>query len=239
MRRLVIGDVHGCADTLKALIFDEIKIQNSDSLYFLGDYIDRGPKSKQVIDLLIDLSQKYSCTFLGGNHEEVAVMVYRKEVLRNKQHKWFRSSNPHLNNWLRMGGKEFLDSFGVDSILQVPESYIIWMENLKNVEPLDDYILVHAGLNFHIPNIFDDHHAMRWTRSFETDMQKTGNRPVVHGHVPVSLDLILQCASDTKCGFIPLDNGCVYQKRLGMGNLVALDLDTRQIYVQGNIDGVD
>ena len=49
-RKIIIGDIHGCFLTLNKLLFDDLKINKSDTLYFLGDYIDRGPSSKQVID---------------------------------------------------------------------------------------------------------------------------------------------------------------------------------------------
>jgi hypothetical protein len=71
-RILAIGDIHGCANTFHKLIFDEIKIRKSDTIYCIGDYIDRGPDSKAVIDLILDLRKKgYQLRTLRGNHEQL------------------------------------------------------------------------------------------------------------------------------------------------------------------------
>ncbi len=69
MKTYVISDIHGCHKTLVALL-DKITLSKSDFVYFLGDYINKGTQSKQVVDLLIDLkNQGYNITCLKGNHE--------------------------------------------------------------------------------------------------------------------------------------------------------------------------
>jgi serine/threonine protein phosphatase 1 len=77
---------------------------------------------------------------------------------------------------------------------------------------------------------------MMWLREFDVDLTKTGGRRVLHGHVPVSLDLIQQTLEQPTFHFIDLDNGCVYRDRSGMGNLVALNLDTETLHIQPNIE---
>lgn len=70
-RTFVIGDIHGCADELDVLL-RALQVEAGDAVCFLGDYIDRGPASRAVLDLLIDLSAGPShCTFLKGNHEDM------------------------------------------------------------------------------------------------------------------------------------------------------------------------
>lgn len=72
MRTIVIADIHGHPKTLKGLLYDTLKIQKSDSLFFLGDYIDRGPNSVAVIDELMLLREMgYDASFLMGNHEHM------------------------------------------------------------------------------------------------------------------------------------------------------------------------
>lgn len=238
MRRFAIGDVHGCYHTLKKLIEEKIILQPADTVYFLGDLIDRGPLSKKVLDYIQDLIQRgFNCQIIGGNHEEVACKVYRNEIeLNKKKFRLFKSKNPHLDLWLKMGGTDFLESFQVSQISDIPVSYIEWMESFKNCIILDDYILVHAGLNFNIPDIYQDEHAMRWIREFEVDLSKTENRVVVHGHVPLSLDFIEDCVNNPDTTFIPLDNGCVYRGRASMGHLVALELNSKSLFIQPCID---
>ena len=70
MGMIAIGDIHGCAKTLDGLL-RELELMAEDHLIFVGDYIDRGPDSKGVIDRMLVLKEKYSCTFLRGNHEEL------------------------------------------------------------------------------------------------------------------------------------------------------------------------
>ncbi len=67
MGLIAIGDIHGCAKSLDGLMH-ALKIKPDDHLIFVGDYIDRGPDSKGVIDRLIALSKTHKCTFLKGNH---------------------------------------------------------------------------------------------------------------------------------------------------------------------------
>jgi len=238
MRTFAVGDIHGCSRTLRSLIEDYIVPATGDTFIFLGDYIDRGPGSRQVIDYLLTLpAQGLSCIYTGGNHEEVALKVYdAARELKGKRSFFFKPSNPFLDSWLRMGGTETLQSFGTTDILQLEEKYINWMRTLRDYYEHPQYLMVHAGFNFNIPDIFADRHAMRWLREFETDMARTGNRGVVHGHVPVSLDLIRQCAAIENRPFYPLDNGCVYKGRMGMGNLVAMQLENRQLFVAPNQD---
>ncbi|MDG1363464.1 MAG: metallophosphoesterase family protein, partial [Akkermansiaceae bacterium] len=69
MRTLAISDIHGCLDPLEKMI-EIIKPTPEDHLIFVGDYVDRGPNSKGVIDFLINIKNKYNATFLHGNHEE-------------------------------------------------------------------------------------------------------------------------------------------------------------------------
>ena len=68
MGYIAIGDIHGCARTLGALL-DRLALTEDDHLVFIGDYIDRGPDSRGVVDRLIELRRTQPCTFLRGNHE--------------------------------------------------------------------------------------------------------------------------------------------------------------------------
>ncbi|TNE32249.1 MAG: serine/threonine protein phosphatase, partial [Alphaproteobacteria bacterium] len=68
-RTFAIGDIHGHLDALTALI-DSLDLQEDDRLVFLGDFVDKGPNSKGVLDYLIDLEKNHDCVFIRGNHEE-------------------------------------------------------------------------------------------------------------------------------------------------------------------------
>ena len=68
MRHLAIGDIHGCVTALRCLI-DSVELRADDTIVTLGDYVDRGPDSRAVLRLLIDLGESYDVVFLRGNHE--------------------------------------------------------------------------------------------------------------------------------------------------------------------------
>ena len=81
-RLFAIGDIHGCFDSLKELIEHKIHLQKNDKLILLGDYIDRGDKSKEVIDFIIKLQEDgYDLVPLLGNHESMLLNVHK-----NKEH---------------------------------------------------------------------------------------------------------------------------------------------------------
>ena len=88
-RVFAIGDIHGCFDSLKELIESNIKLDKNDKLILLGDYIDRGNKSKEVVDYIIDLQEKgYDITPLIGNHELLILETFEDE--KNKP-KWIQN----------------------------------------------------------------------------------------------------------------------------------------------------
>jgi len=127
----VIPDIHGCSKTLKALIEDMIRPSKYDWLYFLGDYIDRGPDSKGVIDYLMYLQEEeYNSRFLLGNHEDVFLKTYEAEFQKMK-FLGIKLSNQIKKDWFDMFGHSTLDSFGVKNISDIPIKYIEWIKNLE------------------------------------------------------------------------------------------------------------
>ena len=200
----VIADVHGCFKTLKALMEEKICPSTSDTLYFLGDYIDRGPQSKQVIDYIRTLQRSnMNVVALMGNHEESRIQSILEA--RSQQKKWlglFKKSNFTRNAWYNFGGETTMSSFGITDPALIPDEYFEWLNGLHNYAIEEKYLLSHAGFNFTIPNIFDDTDAMRWIRDFTVDMKKTNGKKVIHGHVPVQLDLIKESVSNSQFDFL-------------------------------------
>ena len=235
-KRWVIPDIHGCVNTLMTLIDEQIKPTRYDELYFLGDYIDRGPHSREVIDYIRNLRQdEFNLTTLKGNHEDFLVDLY-DSVSRSNRPRIFNFMNRRMKAWHAIGGKETLRSFGVRSIPQLPEAYIKWMRELEYYVVLDDFILVHAGLNFSIEDPFEDKRSMLWVRDYEIKPEKTGNRRIIHGHVPVNLELIDLSINNSYYKFIDLDNGPYIKGKDGFGNLVALELNEKRMVIQDNRD---
>lgn len=234
-KKWVIADIHGCFKTLLKLIDSQIQPAQNDQFFFLGDYIDRGPKSKEVIDFLIDFSKQFQCTFLMGNHEEMFLKSYVETIEKKGILARFSKKNT-VEAWKIHGGKETLESYAINNLSEIPKEHIHWFEKLPNYAQTENYLLVHAGFNFNEKDIYSDTHAMRWIRNFEVDYSKTNNRKVIHGHVPVSLSFIEESIQSSRYHFIDLDNGCVYKNDEDKGNLVALELETLTLKVQKNID---
>jgi serine/threonine protein phosphatase 1 len=224
-RTFVIADIHGCYKSLKALIIDQIKPTHEDQFIFLGDYIDRGPDSKSVINYLIQLNNEYKNTvFLRGNHEQMFIDA--------------QTSMQAHNQWVRAGGEEVLVSYGLKNSDTIPFHVKDFILNTTYYHQTSKHIFVHAGLNNFATFPFKDYNAMMWIREFEVTPDLTGGRILIHGHTPTALEEIqLQISNATKQYVICLDNGCVFKgKREGLGDLVALEIETNRLYIQHNID---
>lgn len=237
MKRWVIPDLHGCAKTLRAIVEKQIKPGNDDEIYFLGDYIDRGPDPKGVIDFIMDLQEKGLKVFpLRGNHEEYILLALDNEQSLKKKFFLFKERNKMTDEWMRSGGRSTLTSFGVTHVNQIPKKYVEWIKGLKYFYELDQYVLVHAGMNFQRRDPFDDLHAILWTKSFTPEPEKIEDRVIIHGHVSVSLDFLKAILADPQRKYIPLDTGCYYPDKPGMGKLVALELNSLELLIQPNVE---
>ena len=138
MRTLAIGDIHGCLAPLKQL-WEVINPQPEDRIIFMGDYVDRGPDCKGVIEFLIGLKQQdLNITFLSGNHEEKFALA--------------SIDQEELNQWLAFwGGGETLESYGSGGIEDVLESHWEFIRICKPYVETDTHIFVHANLEADIP----------------------------------------------------------------------------------------
>lgn len=228
--RWVIPDVHGNIKTLKSLIENYIDLSKDDELYFLGDYIDRGPDSKGVIDYIMSLQNSgYNIHCIRGNHEDYCIRAWEDDKKR------FFFKGRIEKEWRRNGATQTLMSFNAKHPRDIDKMYIDWMRNTKYYIELDKCILVHAGLNFGINNPFDDIRSMMWIRDFKVDKNKAGGKKVIHGHVPVEMTMI-ELFKNNKYDFLSLDNGVYYNNKEGFGNLLAYNIDTEEILIQPNID---
>ena len=219
-RKYAISDIHGCLITLKELL-QKLGVSTDDELYFLGDYVDRGPDSKGVIDYLMELKELgYQIRTLYGNHEQMLL----DEIL--------------FVNWSG-GPPETTKSFGVDHIKDIDIKYINWLKGLEYYAEVGDFILVHGGLNFHMENPLGDDHDLLWMRNWYKDInyEWLGKRIIVHGHTPVDRETINSMMNNYVSNqYIDIDNGCVF-KEPGLGQLACLDMNNMEIIYQKNLDG--
>jgi len=237
MRTWVIPDVHGCLVTLQSLVEDLIGLKKDDCLIFLGDIIDRGPASKGVMDYVIKLEKSgIKTTVIRGNHEEYMAKVFREEQSKSGIRKMLNMKSSSFKEWMMYGGAETLQSFNAYTVSAIPEMYIEWIESLQFYLKWKNFLIVHAGFNFEIDDIFSDTQSMMWIREYRIDPVKLGGRKIIHGHVPVTLDFINQSIHSNSFQFIDLDNGVYLTDKPGFGNLLALELNTMELLVQPNLD---
>ncbi len=237
MRTWVIPDVHGCLLTLRNLVEEQIMLREEDTLIFLGDIIDRGPASKGVMDYIMKLDESgIKTTVIKGNHEDYMAKVYRDEQSKSRLRKILGLKSATCKEWMLYGGEETLKSFNAYSISAIPEKYIEWIESMVYYVEWKKFLIVHAGFNFEIDDIFSDTQSMMWIREYKIDSEKLGNRKIIHGHVPVALDFIHQSVKSNSFQFIDLDNGVYLTDKTGYGNLLALELNTLELLVQPNLD---
>lgn len=233
-QRWIIPDIHGCPRTLKLLLENTLKVTKHDQLYFLGDYIDRGPDGKGVVDYLMHLQkEEYDVHFIKGNHEDMCVKAFEAD----QKKKLFGGKHPEQKDWEAVGAKKTLESFGVKHPREIPKQYIDWMNNCLPFIELEEYILVHAGMNFSIDNPFEDTKSMMWTRKFKVDFSKSHGKKIIHGHIPVDYSFMnLVIEQNGNYDFIALDNGVYVTDKPGLGNLTAFNPDTKQIVALSNMD---
>ena len=235
----IIPDIHGHAATLKLMVEQQIRPEKTDRLVFLGDYIDRGPDSKGVIDFIRQLqAEGYNITALKGNHEDFCVKAWEADKNRKSFLRLKTKSYPQ-EIWEINGGIQTLKSFGAIWPSEIPEKYIRWMASLEYFVETEKFIAVHAGLNFNLDDPFSDTRSMLWIREFRVKPGKINNKILVHGHNPVSLEYIDMAIRKENPGCIDLDNGIYVKNIYGYGNLVALEINSMEYKVQTVADGIN
>jgi len=200
-----IGDIHGCFDKLRELMAKINIDRDNDTLLFLGDYIDRGPGSFDVVEYLIDLKKHFQkIMFLKGNHEEML-----EKYLAGKDR----------ISYLINGGQPTLESYmerrRTAGSPPIPQEHLDFFESLSLYYQTDDFIFVHAGLRKNVPFEKQDPADLLWIREdFVTSDFDFGKR-VVFGHTPFAEPLV----EPNKIG---IDTGAVYGNKLTCIELPAL-----------------
>jgi serine/threonine protein phosphatase 1 len=215
-RIFAISDIHGCFKPFHELIVNTISLKKSDQLLLLGDYVDRGSQSREVIDLILDLQNKgFNVTALAGNHEV---------MLLNSYH-----DRENIPLWLMNSGDTTLMSFGISNIKDLDRKYVDFFTSLDFYRVIDNYIFVHAGLNDDIDDPFTDTQKMIWETRLSYNHPSLKNKIIIHGHRPKLLSHVNRLISE-KSKVIPIDTGCVYGREGGLGFLSALELSSMTIY---------
>lgn len=189
-RVYAIGDVHGRADLLENLLGE---IERDDAgrpaaqttIVLLGDLVDRGPHSRQVIDRLLDRDWgARAVRYLLGNHEEVMLRALAGDL-------------EIVRFWMRIGGAETMTSYGVDAetlaegsaqkildafIPNVPRGHQALLHRMEDRVSIGDYCFVHAGIRPGVALERQQVEDLRWIRREFLDFEGDHGAVIVHGH---------------------------------------------------------
>jgi serine/threonine protein phosphatase 1 len=191
VRIYAVGDIHGRLDLLEKLlarINTDITLRPTakPAYVFLGDYIDRGPSSRETIDRLIEHGATHESVFLKGNHELIAIKCLSDRSL--------------FNQWLRLGGMETLVSYGVppeilangEQIVEVqatfhdalPKTHLRFFRDLQRSFVCGDFFFAHAGVNPKVELSRQKESDLLWIRGEFLSSNDDFGKIIVHGHTP-------------------------------------------------------
>jgi serine/threonine protein phosphatase 1 len=212
-RTIAIGDIHGCSAALRALI-DAVAPGPADTVVTLGDYIDHGPDSRGVLELLIDLDGHCRLVPLLGNHEDMLQSAF--------------ADKSALAKWLRCGGASTVRSYGASCggprralADWIPEPHRNFLSRCRPYHETDTHLFIHAGFVPELPMDQQPRLALLWR---VTDAQSTkphcSGKVTIVGHTPQRSGEILDL------GFLVcIDTYCARG-----GWLTALDVGTGQVW---------
>ena len=172
-RTLAIGDVHGCAFALEALL-RAVELTRDDLLITLGDYVDRGLDSAAVMNRLVGLSRTHRLVALRGNHEQMMMAA--------------RQSPEDLALWCNLGGEATLMSYcpfdDAGSLADVPDDHWNFLDNFcQDFYETDTHFFVHGGVVPHLPLARQSPLVLRW-QTFDDPPPHPCGKVMVCGHTP-------------------------------------------------------
>ncbi len=191
-----IGDVHGCFQKLVRLLnlCREHCGARPMRLVFIGDYIDRGSDSREVVDLLIEMQRRMpeNVICLRGNHEAMALMAAEEG---GNTEDW----------WLANGGLTTLASYRVAEAAELPSPHLQWFRALALCHDDGRRYFVHAGVKPGVPLGEQSEHDRVWIREPFLSCGDPYDRFIVHGHTP-----LVTASPDLRHNRVNLDTGAVF-----------------------------
>jgi len=203
LRRLIaVGDIHGCLDQLKNVL-GKVGPSCNDTFIFLGDYINRGPDSRKVLEFLIGFDTAFSCIFLMGNHEHML-----KQYLETGN-----------QSFIFNGGEKTLAQYSENGVITFPQEHMLFLGRLLPFYETESHIFVHAGLKPGICVTQQDIHDLTWIREEFLSSDYDWGKTIVFGHTRTRLPVILKKR-------IGLDTGAGYPAEDGYGKVSCCDVTT-------------
>lgn len=212
-RRIFIGDIHGHYDGLIRL-WELLAPQPDDQVYSVGDLIDRGPKSADVVDFI----RQHASGCVRGNHEQLILDAFVDGKI----------NPPTLQGWLYSGGQATLSSY--HGSLSTLEDHLDWLQKLPLYIDLGDLWLVHAGVNPMLPVAEQSSYEMCWIREtfHSSPTPFFADKLIITGHtITFTFPGVSPGQIVAGQGWLDIDTG-VYHPRSGW--LTALDWDNRLVY---------
>lgn len=221
-RQLIVGDIHGCSRTLEALLM-KIDLQSNDQIFFVGDYINKGPDSKDVLDTLIALKKDHKHVYLlRGNNES-----YFYRTLKKNEARVLRLARRYkVEDLFKYEGSKFY----------LRNRYRKFLKSTYHYFESDKFFVVHAGFDFKSEIPFYNTFDMLWMRNFKANKKQQKYKPVVHGHKITPIKQIRKAIKNEKYD-IPIDNGCVLgNSKKNYGRLLCFDITNRMLIEQENVE---
>ena len=217
MARWAIGDVHGCAKTLDALL-TRLDLGRDDEVVFVGDYVDRGPDSYAVIERIVQMQVAAAhgtgpqIVALRGNHDQM--MLGHIDGTGN------------FDLWRANGGLETLDSYARAGFDRIPEPHVAFLRGTQLLYDTPEAVYVHAGLDPHqtvLANVLHpDPDIVLWTRAHLESSLELWEKPVVCGHTPTPEPI-------NEARLVDIDTGAVFAgRRPDLGRLTAVEMPGRR-----------
>lgn len=189
-RLIAIGDVHGCVHALDQLL--EVVVPTAaDRIVFLGDLVDQGKESREVLERILRLQRECRVVLIRGNHEEMMFAA--------------RENEPALRYWERCGGVATLNSYRFGATLaEIPAEHWALLESSVPYFETEQFIFTHANYDASLPMKEQPDYALRWELFDETkERPHLSGKNVVVGHTEQKnaeiLDLGFAMCIDTAC----------------------------------------
>jgi Calcineurin-like phosphoesterase len=213
-RTIAIGDIHGCLAALCAIL-DVIRPMPDDLIVTLGDYVDRGPDSRGVLDRLVELAGQCRLVPIMGNHDDMFLQAI---------------DGHHVTTLLGFGGTATLASYGgsePEDLRLIPAEHIRFLRGCVDFHETESYIFVHGSYVANLAMSDQPELALRW-ESLRDDVPPPhfSGKTVIAGHTSQRSGEILDM------GHIKCIDTCCY----GGGWLTALEVNTGQVW-QANREG--
>jgi serine/threonine protein phosphatase 1 len=226
-RTIAIGDVHGCAQALEALL-EAIRPRPEDVIVTLGDYVNRGPDSRGVLDRLIELERQCRLVPILGNHDETFRGLLEQVDVGQRPSMLSTGRWPSLLGWLAMGGGATLESYGArrgsivgEDLALIPSGHLDFLRRCQDSFETNTHIFVHAQHDPDMAMHEQPSEILHWEslRAITPGPHVSGKRAIV-GHTSQKSGEVLDLGH-----LVCIDTYCY-----GGGWLTALDVDTDELW---------